>query len=91
MNKCPNCGESAVSAVDKLFRNNRLECQNCGRKLQVPHYANILLGIALLMAMFTIFTLNLDRRVQISLAVGVMILLVIVYLLLPLELKQNIY
>ena len=89
MNKCPNCGETAVDAVDKLFRNNRLECQNCGRKLQVPHYANILLGIALLMAMFTIFTLNLDRPVQILLAVGVMILLLIFYILLPLDLKQN--
>jgi hypothetical protein len=55
----------------------------------MPHYANILLGIALLMAMFTIFSLNLDRPVQIWLGVGVMILLVISYALLPLGLKSS--
>lgn len=89
MNKCPHCGQTAISTADKLFRANRLACQNCGRKLEVPHFLNILLGIGLLAVMFTIFTSDLEMPAQIALAVGVAIVLLIVYILLPLQLKQE--
>ena len=89
MNRCPNCGRTAITTTDKLFRASRLQCQNCGRQLEVPHILNILLGIGLLAVMVTIFTTDLDMPAQMALAVGVAVILLIIYILLPLQLKQE--
>jgi hypothetical protein len=55
----------------------------------VPHILNILLGIGFLALMVTTFTSDLEMTAQIALALGITIFLLIIYILVPLQLKQN--
>lgn len=89
MNKCPNCGETAVGLTDKLFKTSKLTCQHCGTKLKLPSNTNLAV-IAVVLISWLIFPLfNLDTMTQILFGVGIVVVVGIVLVLLPLQIKEG--
>ena len=89
MNKCPKCGEPAVKVFDKLFKTNKLVCQNCGEKLQIPSMANYIISFVTLVLFIGVWSLDATSLVKFGIIAVIILFFAVVFFVLPLQSKPN--
>ena len=89
MHKCPSCGEPAVKTFDKLWKTNKLVCQNCGQKLQIPSLANIIISVSTLILFIGVWSLDVTMMIKLLIIAGIILIAAVVFFVLPLQPKPD--